>query len=138
MPLDIHAALGLTPVAVLRTPFDYLVEVQNEGLVRSLSPDLAALARWPVRGVCVTSQAETDGVDFVCRFFGPASGIDEDPVTGSAHCALAPYWAPRLEKETFVARQLSARGGELHVVLAGSRVLLRGQAVTVFRGELFA
>ena len=84
----------------------------------------------------ITSVASTAGVDFVSRFFAPGSGIDEDPVTGSAHCCMTPFWAARLKKPTMVARQLSARGGELRVTLAGDRVKLAGRAVTTVRGEL--
>src|SRR6185295_9692274 len=101
-------------------------------------PDFVALRHLPVRGVIVTSLATTAGWDFVSRFFAPGSGIDEDPVTGSAHCALTPYWAAKLGRQTFTARQLSPRGGTLQLVLDGDRVRLRGQAVTVVRGELTA
>jgi PhzF family phenazine biosynthesis protein len=94
------------------------------------------LRRIPVRGIIVTSRGTTQDFDFVSRFFAPASGVNEDPVTGSAHCALAPYWAPRLGKQQFRAYQASPRGGVLRVTLAGDRVLLAGRAVTVFRGEL--
>jgi len=116
--------------------YDYLVEVAGEHIVQALRPDIAALKQLPVRGVIVTSRATSAGVDFVSRFFAPASGIDEDPVTGSAHCALAPYWSRKLGKTTFVAHQLSDRGGVLHLILEGDRVRMRGQAVTVFRAEL--
>jgi PhzF family phenazine biosynthesis protein len=129
-------ALGTQPVRVSLNQFDYLVEMANEDDVRSLMPDFALLRRIPVRGVIVTSRASTPGFDFVSRFFAPGSGIDEDPVTGSAHCALAPYWAPRLGKTRFMAYQASARGGVLRVTLDGDRVRMAGRAVTVFRGEL--
>jgi predicted PhzF superfamily epimerase YddE/YHI9 len=89
-----------------------------------------------VRGVIVTSAAATPGFDFVSRFFAPAAGIDEDPVTGSAHCCLTPYWAAKLGKTAMAARQVSARGGTVRVTLDGDRVRLAGQAVTVLRGEL--
>ena len=108
----------------------------TEDDIRSLTPDHALLRSLPVRGVIVTSRASTSGFDFVSRFFAPGSGIDEDPVTGSAHCALAPYWAPRLGKTEFMAYQASPRGGVLRVTLAGDRVTLAGRAVTVLRGEL--
>jgi len=129
-------ALGMHPVSVARSEFDYLVEVATEDDVRALEPDRAMLRRIPVRGVIVTSRASTKGFDFVSRFFAPGSGIDEDPVTGSAHCALAPYWAPRLGKTDFVAYQASPRGGVLRVTLDGNRVRLAGRAVTVLRGDL--
>ena len=121
-----------------RSKFDYLVEVGSEETVRDLKPDFVALRTLPVRGVIVTSQASTPGWDFVSRFFAPGSGIDEDPVTGSAHCALTPYWATKLGKTDFTARQLSARGGTLRLSLVGDRVKLRGQATSVLRGELIA
>ncbi len=94
------------------------------------------LAEIPVRGVIVTARSQNGGFDFVSRFFAPASGVNEDPVTGSAHCCLAPFWAKRLGKSEFLAYQASVRGGVLRVRLNGDRVLLGGQAVTVLRGEL--
>jgi PhzF family phenazine biosynthesis protein len=135
-PDGLIEALGAQPVGISRNEFDYLVELPTERDVRDLKPDYPMLRRIPVRGVIVTSRASTKGFDFVSRFFAPGAGIDEDPVTGSAHCALAPYWAPRLRKENFVAYQASPRGGVLRVTLAGDRVRLGGRAITVFRGEL--
>jgi PhzF family phenazine biosynthesis protein len=129
-------ALGAHPMHVARNEFDYLVEMASEDDIRSLKPDHAMLRRLPVRGVIVTSRASTPGFDFVSRFFAPGSGVDEDPVTGSAHCALAPFWAPRLGKTEFTAYQASPRGGVLRVTLAGDRVTLAGRAVTVLRGDL--
>jgi PhzF family phenazine biosynthesis protein len=131
-------ALGGTPVYVGRSKFDYLVEVDSEATVRSLTPDLSLLKKLPVRGVIVTSRAMASNVDFVSRFFAPAAGIDEDPVTGSAHCCLAPFWSQRLQKNHFVAHQVSERGGVLHLELAGNRVLISGAAITVLRGEILA
>lgn len=128
-------ALNVTPLHVGRSRFDLLVEVATADAVRALTPDFARLATLATRGVIVTSGADGE-VDFVSRFFAPASGIPEDPVTGSAHCCLAPYWAAKLGKSTFLARQVSPRGGTLRVTLAGERVRLAGQAVTVMRGEL--
>ena len=129
--------LGVTSALhVGLNPFDYLVEVADEDTVRRLTPDFARLRSLRARGVIVTSRASTVNVEFVSRFFAPGSGIDEDPVTGSAHCCLAPYWAPKLGKTEFVAHQLSARGGVLRIRLEGDRVKLIGQAVTVFRAEL--
>jgi len=135
-PEGLIEALGTQPVRVSLNEFDYLVEMALEDDVRSLKPDFALLRRIPVRGVIVTSRASTPGFDFISRFFAPGSGIDEDPVTGSAHCALAPYWAPRLGKTEFMAYQASPRGGVLKVTLAGDRVRMAGRAVTVLRGEL--
>jgi predicted PhzF superfamily epimerase YddE/YHI9 len=129
-------ALGTNALHVAKSKFDYLVEVASEDIVRALNPDHARLRTMPVRGVIVTSRATTKEWDFVSRFFAPGSGIDEDPVTGSAHCALTPYWSKKLGRTSFTARQMSPRGGTLQVELKGDRVLLRGQAVTVFRGEI--
>ena len=140
-PAGLFDALGVGSAEVRfvgRSRFDYLVEVTSEDLVRVLQPDFVALKTLPVRGIIVTSRATTPGFHFVSRFFAPASGIDEDPVTGSAHCALTPYWADRLGRTEFIARQLSARGGTLQLRLDGDRVRIRGQAVTIFRGELLA
>ena len=114
---------------------DLLVELSSAGAVRDLAPDLAAVARLPYRGLIVTARGE-DGIDFVSRFFAPAYGIPEDPVTGSAHCLLAPFWGKRLGRARMVARQISRRGGDLIVELRGDRVLIGGQAVTVMRSEL--
>jgi hypothetical protein len=111
-----------------------VVELADEAAVRSLRPDPARLARYPVRGVIVTARAADS--DFVSRFFAPASGIPEDPVTGSAHCALAPYWAAKLGRTDLVGFQASARGGRVTVSVRGSRVVLGGTAVTVLRGAL--
>lgn len=138
-PAGLLASLGVSdPVYVGRNKFDYLVEVASEEIVRALDPDHAQLRKIPVRGVIVTSRAALPDVDFVSRFFAPGSGIDEDPVTGSAHCCLTPYWSAKLGKEAMTAYQASPRGGFVYVELTGDRVKLRGQAVTVFRGELRA
>jgi len=135
MPPGLEAALGVTPLYVGRNAFDYIVEVDGETAVRSLQPDFAALRMLEVRGVIVTSRAETAGYDFVSRFFAPGSGIDEDPVTGSAHCCLGPFWAARLNQTEFTGYQASPRGGVVRVCLQGDRVLLQGQAVTVLSGR---
>jgi PhzF family phenazine biosynthesis protein len=136
-PDGLLESLGISdPVYVGRNKFDYLVEVASEDIVRRLDPDHAQLRRIPVRGVIVTSRAKMDGADFVSRFFAPGSGVDEDPVTGSAHCCLTPYWSAKLGKGEMTAYQASQRGGFVYVQLAGDRVKLRGHAVTVFRGEL--
>ena len=135
-PDGLADALGVEPRYVGRSRFDYLIQINSEAQVRALAPDHVRLRALPVRGVIVTSQATTAGFDFVSRFFAPGSGIDEDPVTGSAHCCLAPFWSTRLGKTDFVARQVSPRGGTVRVRLDGDRVRLSGQAVTVLRGEL--
>jgi PhzF family phenazine biosynthesis protein len=138
-PPGLVEALGATPKFVGRSRFDYLVELENESTVRGLEPDLAALGRVEARGVIVTSRASSKSeYDFVSRFFAPQSGVPEDPVTGSAHCALMPYWSAKLGKTYLVAYQASARGGVLRLRLDGERVRLGGQAVTVLRGELTA
>lgn len=134
-PAWLEAALGTRPLRVIRGPFDYLVEVESEAIVRGLEPDQGRLGAEPVRGFIVTAAGAGD-YDFVSRFFCPAVGIAEDPVTGSAHCALAPYWAPRLGKLEMVAYQASRRGGVVRVTVAGNRVRLGGRAVTTLRGEL--
>ena len=118
-----------------RSKFDWLVELASEAEVRAVAPDFGLLKKVKARGVIVTSRGEKP-FDFVSRFFAPAFGIDEDPVTGSAHCCLAPYWKERLKKDEMAGWQASARGGEVHVRIAGDRVVLAGQAVTVLRGEL--
>ncbi len=133
-PHGLAEALGARPVYAGRNEFDYLVELESEAVVRGLKPDHKLLATLPVRGVIVTARAA--GYDFVSRFFAPGSGIDEDPVTGSAHCALGPYWKSKLGKDEFLAFQASRRGGVVKVRVAGDRVKLGGQAVTVMRGEL--
>jgi len=133
-PEGLVEALGAIPKYVGKNAFDYIVELDSENTVRSLKPNHSLLAKLPVRGVIVTSRAAE--YDFVSRFFAPGSGIDEDPVTGSAHCCLGPYWASRLNKTEFVAYQASARGGVVRVRVVGDRVKLGGQAVTVLRGQL--
>jgi PhzF family phenazine biosynthesis protein len=135
-PAELADALGLAPEYVGRNDFDYVVEAASEEAVLTLRPDYARLKRLPARGVIVTSRAHAGDFDFVSRFFAPAAGIDEDPVTGSAHCALGPFWAKRLGKADFLAYQASARGGVVKVRVEGDRVLLGGQAVTVMRGGL--
>lgn len=135
-PHGLEDALGVVPVNVGRSVYDLLVEVADEQTVRTLQPDLAAIARFPVRGVIVTARAAMEGVDFVSRWFGPASGVPEDPVTGSAHCALGPWWAPQVGRDDLVGYQASPRGGTVRLELRGERVRLSGQAVTVFRGLL--
>jgi PhzF family phenazine biosynthesis protein len=135
-PEGLHEGIGAEPVWVGRNRMDLLVELPDEKQVRSLQPDLHALRRIEARGIIVTSRGIGAGYDFVSRFFGPRAGVDEDPVTGSAHCALAPYWSERLGRDELVGYQVSARGGKVRTRLRGDRVLLGGQAVTVLRGEL--
>ncbi|MBX6365520.1 MAG: PhzF family phenazine biosynthesis protein [Gemmatimonadetes bacterium] len=135
-PEGLLEALGVEAHFVGRNKFDYLVEVGSEDVVRSLRPDIGRLEQVKARGVIVTARATTAPYDFVSRFFAPRAGVAEDPVTGSAHVALGPYWEGRLGKSDFLAYQASPRGGVLRVQVRGERVLLGGQAVTVLRGEL--
>jgi PhzF family phenazine biosynthesis protein len=129
-------ALGVTPRYVGKGRFDYLVELDSEDAVRAATPDFGGLSRLGVRGVMITAASATPDADFVSRFFAPGSGINEDPVTGSAHCCLGPFWSRRLGKTDFIARQLSQRGGVLRVRVDGDRVRLGGQAITVMKGEI--
>ena len=135
-PPGLAAALGAAPVYIGKNVYDYFVEVDSEATLRGLTPDHGVLRRLPVRGIIVTSRAATPEYDFVSRFFAPGSGIDEDPVTGSAHCCLGPFWGERLGKTELIGYQASARGGVVRVRVEGERVILGGQAVTVLRGEL--
>jgi len=131
------AALGGPVVGVHRGRFDLLAEVADAEVVRRLAPDFRALAGFDARGVIVTAAGDgLDGADFVSRCFYPAAGVDEDPVTGSAHCTLASFWCTRLGRPALVGWQASPRGGRVGVELSGDRVLLSGRAVTVLRGEL--
>lgn len=137
-PASLLPALGVTrPRWVGKNVDDYLVELETEAEVCRLTPDMAALAALPVRGVIVTAAADRGRpYDFVSRFFAPAVGVPEDPVTGSAHCGLAPYWRPRFGRDALTGYQASVRGGSVRTTVAGDRVLLAGRAVTVMRGVL--
>lgn len=137
-PPGLTAALGGRECRwVGESPFDFLVELEDESAVRSLEPDLSALARLRCRGVIATSAAATGRpYDFVSRFFAPAAGVPEDPVTGSAHCALAPYWRDRTGRDRLIGYQASPRGGTVSVTCSGDRVLLGGLAVTTCRATL--
>ena len=135
-PAQLAEALNVSPKYIGKNEFDYLVEVDTEEIVRTMSPNFSLLATLPTRGVIVTSIATTPGYDFISRFFAPRIGINEDPVTGAAHCCLGPFWSSRLGKNELVAYQASARGGIVRVRVDGDRVYLSGQAITVMRGEL--
>ncbi len=145
-PGGLADALGTSILSTSRNSMDLLVEVGSEEEVRKLQPDfgrikgvlLANEEGSPIRGVIVTARAETSGFDFVSRFFAPSCGVDEDPVTGSAHCAMGPFWSERLGKTEMVGYQASARGGTVRVRLERDRVFLGGKAVTVLRGELLS
>jgi PhzF family phenazine biosynthesis protein len=134
-PAGLLEALKVKADYIGKSKFDYLVQVDSEETVRGLKPDFTVLKNIPVRGVIVTSRAVSPGYDFISRFFAPAAGVNEDPVTGSAHCTLGPFWSRHLGKEDFLAYQASERGGVLRVRVAGDRVFLGGKAVTVLRGE---
>lgn len=135
-PALLAEALGASPTYAGVSRFDYLIEVADEATVRRLQPDFGLLAKLPIRGTIVTGRATTAPYDFVSRFFAPSAGVNEDPVTGSAHCCLAPYWGKKLGKDELLAYQASARGGVLGLQLRGGRVLMSGQAVMAWRGEL--
>jgi len=137
-PAGLFEALGAAGDWVGQSRFDYAVHYPDPTLLRALQPDFRRLAQFPVRGVVVTSPSDLPGVDFLSRFFAPAVGVDEDPVCGSAHCLLAPLWQARLETDTLVARQVSARQGELFLEVQGDRVQLAGRAVSIWRGRLLA
>jgi PhzF family phenazine biosynthesis protein len=135
-PENLLRALGVAATYIGKNRFDYLIEVESEQAVRGMAPNFVLLTTVEGRGVIVTSRASTPGYDFVSRFFAPQVGVNEDPVTGSAHCGLAPYWQKKLGKDEMVGYQASARGGVVRVRVEGERVYLGGQAVTVLRGEL--
>lgn len=141
-PHQLVAGLGSELVWVGRNRLDYVAEVSDEAILRALKPDLVLLGEVETRGFVVTARAadSASGYDYVLRFFGPRVGISEDMVTGTAHCALGPYWRDRFRdgRTRFTAYQASARGGLVNVRLEGDRVLIGGKAVTVLRGELLA
>jgi len=137
-PARLIEALGVEVKYLGKNQFDYLVEVESEDVVCNIKPDFGLLQTVAARGVIVTSLADSGKYDFVSRFFAPNVGVSEDPVTGSAHCCLSPFWSKRLGKNELVGYQASARGGVVKVRYVGDRVFLGGQAVTVLRGELFA
>jgi len=125
-------------VSLMRNRLDYLVEIADARSLRRLKPDMGLLAKLPVRGIIVTARSNDPDFDFVSRFFAPAAGINEDPVTGSAHCCLGPYWGEILRKKELIGFQASRRGGIVRVSLCPDRVILAGQAVTVLRAHLAA
>ncbi|MDE2599050.1 MAG: PhzF family phenazine biosynthesis protein [Rhodocyclaceae bacterium] len=133
-PSALVEGLGHQPLEVLATKDDYIAVFPSEEVVRSLSPDFAKLKELPLRAIAVTAAGTT--VDFVSRFFAPRLGVNEDPVTGSAHCALAPYWSGKLKKNVLLAKQVSKRGGDLKCELQGDRILISGYAVTFMVAEI--
>jgi PhzF family phenazine biosynthesis protein len=135
-PPGLLPALSITAKYVGKSRFDYLVEVDSEAVLRGIAPDFMNLKAVSARGIIVTSRSADPRFDFVSRFFAPASGVDEDPVTGSAHCCLGDFWSKRLGRTEFVAFQASARGGVVNVRVTKNRAFLGGKAVTVAKGEL--
>lgn len=135
-PDGLIEALGVKPIFIRRSDDDYLIEVASEEEVKKAAPDFGQLMNVSCRGVIVTALAVAKQYDFISRFFAPAVGVNEDPVTGSAHCRLTPYWQAKLQKNKFVAYQASKRGGFLQLTAAGDRVRIGGKAVTVLKGEL--
>jgi PhzF family phenazine biosynthesis protein len=135
-PAALLDALGVQPIFVAKTSFDRFLVVDSADVVRSLRPDFRRLAAVPNSGVIVTARSDDPRFDFVSRFFAPAAGIDEDPVTGAAHCCLGPYWSQQLGKTNLIGFQASARGGIVYVRVDGNRIILGGQAVLVLQGEL--
>lgn len=137
-PAELGTALGVNYKAVYQNSLGYFVEVESADVVRQMQPNFQLLKTLPVDGVIVTSATNPGSkYDFISRFFAPALGIDEDPVTGASHCCLAPFWRDRLGKNTFLAYQASSRGGVVKLYYdGGDRVLLSGQAVTILQGEL--
>ena len=134
-PSGLLESLGVSAKYVGKNQIDYIVEVE-EATLKRITPDLKRLATVPMRGVIVTSRSADPRFDFVSRFFAPALGIDEDPVTGSAHCCLGDFWRKRLSKTEFVAFQASARGGVVKVRVTNDRAFLGGKAITMAKGEL--
>ncbi len=137
-PKKLLEALNVVPKYVGKNRMDYLIEVDNEDIVRGIEPDFRKLKEVDTRGVIITSSSDSNQYDFVSRFFAPAIGIDEDPVTGSAHCCLAPYWNKKLNKNEFIAYQASQRGGTLKIRFGKERVYLSGKAIMVMDGDLLA
>lgn len=135
-PAGLATALGAKPMAVLQSKFDYVAVFTSAAEVRALRPDFRKLGEFPVRGVIATALSDDPRYEFISRFFGPASGIDEDPATGSAYCSLLPYWSAKLNKTEMTAFQASARGGVIRLRLNSDRVILGGQAVTIWEGAL--
>jgi PhzF family phenazine biosynthesis protein len=135
-PFELGQALGVDIIYIGKNRHDYLIEVESEEVVKNMKPNFHAISHVNARGIIVTSISSNEDYDFVSRFFAPQIGINEDPVTGSAHCCLGPYWKKRLNKDEFTAYQISERGGILKVKVEDKRIILSGQAVTVLEGEI--
>lgn len=136
IPDFVISGLKVSPKLTGKNRLDYIIEVESEEIVRNLEPDFKVLKDMEIRGVIVTSQSAGGDFDFISRFFAPGAGIDEDPVTGSAHCCLGPYWQERLNKNDLLGYQASKRGGTVKVKIIDNRVILSGKAITVIKGEL--
>ena len=136
-PPDLALALGDCPTETWTGKHYLLAVFDTADQIRALTPDMRRLARLDARAICVTAPGAPPDVDFVSRLFAPKVGIDEDPVTGSAHCMLTPYWGDRLDRVALHARQISPRGGELHCARVGDRIILTGAAVEVMKGEMW-
>jgi predicted PhzF superfamily epimerase YddE/YHI9 len=132
----VDRALGFRPWDAVFSGDYYLFEAEDEAIIRKTIPNIPAIEKLPMPEVIITARSKDPAYDFISRFFAPQLGIAEDPVTGSAHCLLAPYWAEKLGKREFTAYQASPRGGTLHLHLDGQRVMIRGAAVIIFVGEL--
>jgi PhzF family phenazine biosynthesis protein len=135
-PPGLLEGLGAKALFVGRNRLDWIVQLESEEAVRRVNPDQTLLAKVPTRGIIITAKSSTAGYDFVSRAYFPLLGVPEDPVCGSAHCCLGPFWQERLGKDDLVAHQVSKRGGVVYVRCAGERVMLGGKAVTAVRGEL--
>ena len=139
LPPELATALGVNIKTTVKNSLGYLVELESASVIRNLQPNFSLLKTLSVPGIIVTSVGENNSeYDFVSRFFAPQLGIDEDPVTGAAHCCLAPFWRDKLQQDEFLAYQASPRGGVVKVKYdGGARVFLQGQAVTIMKGEIF-
>lgn len=135
-PVELKKGLGVDFKYTGKNRLDYIVEIESEESLKRLQPDFNILKKIKSRGIIVTSQTKKTGIDFVSRCFYPVLGINEDPVTGSAHCCLGPFWQQKLKKNKLTARQLSSRGGLLKLTVLKERILIAGQAVTTLQGQL--
>lgn len=136
IPAELEQAIQVPFRNVVKNTLGYIVEVETEEVVKKLKPNLDLLSVIPVTGIIVTSLSSSPDFDFISRYFAPRIGINEDPVTGSAHCGLGPYWGKKLQKKRLIGYQASYRGGKVNVELVENRVLLTGQALTIFQGKL--
>lgn len=136
VPEEYIKALGAEPEFCFRSGDKWLLEFPDESDIYEIKPDFVALRQYSGRGLIITARSEKPGIDFISRYFAPWIGVDEDPVTGSSHTILGPYWGEKLHKDHMIAFQASERGGVLRIHVSGERTYIAGQAVTVFSGEL--